>query len=81
MGTGQLQDARSARTRARSAGALTFFFHLPEQEAKALIAELNAEKRFPKPIVAQVVSAQTFWRAEAYHLKYLEKRGAANCHI
>lgn len=59
------------------------FFHSPEQEAeaKALIAELNAEKKFPKPIVTQVVPAQTFWRAEEYHQKYLEKRGAASCHI
>jgi len=59
------------------------FFHSPEQEAeaKALIAELNAQKKFPKPVVTQVVPAQTFWRAEEYHQKYLEKRGAASCHI
>jgi peptide-methionine (S)-S-oxide reductase len=59
------------------------FFHSAEQEAeaKALIAELNAEKKFPRPIVTQVVPAQTFWRAEEYHQKYLEKRGATSCHI
>jgi peptide-methionine (S)-S-oxide reductase len=59
------------------------FFHSPEQEkaAKETIARLTAEKRFPKPIVTQVVPAQTFWRAEEYHQKYLEKRGAASCHI
>jgi peptide-methionine (S)-S-oxide reductase len=59
------------------------FFHSPEQEAvaNATIARLTAEKRFPKPIVTQVVPAQTFWRAEDYHQKYLEKRGAASCHI
>ncbi len=59
------------------------FFHTPEQEkeAKETIARLTAEKRFPKPIVTQVVPAQTFWRAEDYHQKYLEKRGAASCHI
>ena len=59
------------------------FYHSPEQEAaaKATIAHLTDEKRFRKPIVTQVVPAQTFWRAEDYHQKYLEKRGAVSCHI
>jgi peptide-methionine (S)-S-oxide reductase len=59
------------------------FFHSPEQEkaAKESIARLTAEGRFSKPIVTQVVPAQTFWRAEEYHQKYLEKRGAVSCHI
>lgn len=59
------------------------FFHSPEQEAtaKATIARLTEEKRFSKPIVTQVVPAQTFWKAEDYHQKYLEKRGMASCHI
>jgi peptide-methionine (S)-S-oxide reductase len=59
------------------------FFHTPEQEseAKQFIARLTEEKRFAKPIVTQVVPAQTFWRAEDYHQKYLEKRGALSCHI
>lgn len=59
------------------------FYHTPEQEAaaKATIERLTAEKRFPKPIATQVVPASTFWRAEEYHQKYLEKRGAASCHI
>lgn len=59
------------------------FYHSPEQEkaAKETIARLTAEKRFPKPIVTQVIPAQTFWRAEEYHQKYLEKRGATTCHV
>ena len=59
------------------------FYHSREQEAaaKATIARLTDEKRFRKPIVTQVVPAQTFWRAEDYHQKYLEKRGAVSCHI
>lgn len=59
------------------------FFHSPEQEsaAKETIARLTAEKKYSKPIVTQVLPAQTFWRAEEYHQKYLEKRGAASCHI
>ncbi|MBW4026423.1 peptide-methionine (S)-S-oxide reductase MsrA [Acidipila rosea] len=59
------------------------FFHSPSQEAEAhrMIERLTSEQRFSKPIVTQVVPAQTFWRAEDYHQKYLEKRGAASCHI
>lgn len=60
------------------------FFHSPEQEqqAKAKIEQLTNEGRFkPKRIVTRVEPAQTFWRAEEYHQRYLEKRGMASCHI
>jgi peptide-methionine (S)-S-oxide reductase len=59
------------------------FAHSPEQEsaAKATIERLGQEKKYSKPIVTQVVPAETFWRAEEYHQKYLEKRGALTCHI
>jgi peptide-methionine (S)-S-oxide reductase len=59
------------------------FFHSPEQEdaARKIIEQMGAEGQFAKPIVTQVVPAQTFWRAEDYHQKYLEKRGALSCHI
>jgi peptide-methionine (S)-S-oxide reductase len=60
------------------------FYHSPEQQAiaEAKIAELNAAGRFaPKKVVTKVEPAQTFWRAEDYHQRYLEKRGLASCHI
>ena len=60
------------------------FFHSPEQEAqaRAKIEQLTAEGRFqPRRIVTRVEPAQTFWRAEEYHQRYLEKRGLASCHI
>jgi peptide-methionine (S)-S-oxide reductase len=60
------------------------FFHSPEQEdqATAKIRQLTEEGRFkPKRIVTKVEPAQTFWRAEEYHQRYLEKRGHASCHI
>jgi peptide-methionine (S)-S-oxide reductase len=60
------------------------FFHSPEQEqqARAKIEQLTREGRYaPRRIVTQVVPAQTFWRAEEYHQRYLEKRGQTSCHI
>jgi peptide-methionine (S)-S-oxide reductase len=48
------------------------FYHSPEQKAVAeqLIAELNQQKIWSRPIVTQVVSAAPFYRAEDYHLGY-----------
>ncbi|MGH9617265.1 MAG: peptide-methionine (S)-S-oxide reductase MsrA [Acidobacteriaceae bacterium] len=59
------------------------FYHSPEQQhsATATIARLTADRKFSQPIVTQVVPAQTFWPAEEYHQKYLEKRGATSCHV
>ncbi len=34
-----------------------------------------------KIIVTQIVKASTFYAAEEYHQKYLEKRGIKSCHI
>ena len=60
------------------------FVHSDAQkaEAEAKIAELNAAGKFsPKKIATTIEPAQTFWRAEDYHQRYLEKRGLASCHI
>jgi peptide-methionine (S)-S-oxide reductase len=59
------------------------FFHTPEQEAAAKASKERLEKsrRFSKPIVTQIVPAETFFEAEDYHQQYLEKKGLASCHI
>jgi peptide-methionine (S)-S-oxide reductase len=58
------------------------FFHSPEQEAaaKATVAALNANGKFKRAIATEIAPAGKFYRAEEYHQKYLEKRGAASCH-
>jgi peptide-methionine (S)-S-oxide reductase len=59
------------------------FTHSPEQEAIARKSkqELDASKKFSKPVATEITPAGTFWRAEDYHQKYLEKRGVQSCHI
>lgn len=59
------------------------FFHSPDQEAEAKASKeaLDKSGRFRRPIVTQIVPAATFYPAEEYHQKYLEKRGLATCHI
>jgi len=59
------------------------FFHSPEQElaAHASREKQQASGRFKKPIVTEIARASTFYRAEEYHQRYLEKRGLAVCHI
>ena len=32
-------------------------------------------------IVTEITPASTFYKAEDYHQRYLEKRGLASCHI
>jgi len=59
------------------------FFHSPEQQEQAenSKAALEASGVFKRPIVTQIVPAETFYIAEDYHQQYLEKRGLATCHI
>ncbi|MGB6431368.1 MAG: peptide-methionine (S)-S-oxide reductase MsrA [Candidatus Acidiferrales bacterium] len=59
------------------------FFHSPEQEAtaKKSKAALEASGKFRRPIATEITPASKFHRAEEYHQRYLEKRGAASCHF
>ena len=51
------------------------FFHDAGQqaEAEALIARLDAEGAFGKPLVTQVEKAAPFWPAEDYHQRYFDR--------
>lgn len=59
------------------------FTHSDEQArlAKAKIAELNASGTFRGRVVTEVTPSISFWKAEEYHQRYLEKRGMVSCHI
>jgi peptide-methionine (S)-S-oxide reductase len=59
------------------------FVHDAEQEkaAKESLDRQEKSGRFRRPIVTEIVPEETFWRAEDYHQRYLEKRGLAHCKI
>jgi len=54
----------------------------PEQEAAAREskAALEASRQLPRPVATEIEPAGTFWTAEDYHQRYLEKHGGASCH-
>ncbi len=59
------------------------YFHSPEQETAAIASKENREKsgQYKRPIVTEITPASTFYRAEEYHQRYLEKHGLAHCRI
>ncbi len=83
---GQVHDPTQVNRQGPDFGAqyrTAIFFHSPEQEAaaKKSRAALDANGRFKRPIATEITPASTFWRAEEYHQKYLQKRGVASCHF
>jgi peptide-methionine (S)-S-oxide reductase len=59
------------------------FYHTPEQQAaaEASKATLDQSGRFKRPIVTFIQPAPTFYPAEDYHQRYLDKRGLSHCAI
>jgi peptide-methionine (S)-S-oxide reductase len=57
------------------------FHHDAEQEKAALASRQEQEQsgRYRRPIVTQITSAPTFWRAEEYHQQFHEKGGRSAC--
>ena len=55
------------------------FTHDEEQADAARRSRDQAQPRFRRPIATEILPAPTFWAAEDYHQRYLEKRGMASC--
>lgn len=59
------------------------FYHSPEQKktAEEVIKKVEASKKWPRPIVTQLVPASKFYPAEDYHQDYLQKNpNGYTCH-
>lgn len=57
------------------------FVNDAEQERQARASLAAYQTRFPRPIVTEVTPASTFWPAEEYHQRYVEKTGHGACHV
>jgi peptide-methionine (S)-S-oxide reductase len=51
------------------------------QAAGEMIKAIDASGHWPNPVVTRIEKADTFWRAEEYHQRYLEKNGLGHCSI
>ena len=59
------------------------FYLNPDQEtvARQVIAEIEASKKWPGPVVTEITPADVFYPAEEYHQDYLRKNpGGYTCH-
>ena len=50
-------------------------------EAEQKVIEVSASGAWNNPVVTEVTRAGTFWPAEEYHQRYLEKNGGGFCHV
>ena len=60
------------------------FYHDEEQKVAAEKSKEELEKsgQWKKPIVTQIASAETFYKAEEYHQRYFEKQNInPTCHL
>lgn len=59
------------------------FYHSQDQEeaARAAVDALAQSGRFSKPIATEITPASTFYPAEEYHQRYLEKHGMTSCSV
>jgi peptide-methionine (S)-S-oxide reductase len=68
------------------------FFTSPEQEAAAQRSRDEEQRKLEdgggrgllkhrRKIATRITEATTFWEAEDYHQRYLEKRGRASCNV
>jgi peptide-methionine (S)-S-oxide reductase len=73
--TQQNRQGPDVGTQYRSA----IFVHSPEQREAAKRSLAKAQTHVSRPIATEITDATTFWPAEEYHQRYIEKGGRAAC--
>ncbi|MDX1582572.1 MAG: peptide-methionine (S)-S-oxide reductase MsrA [Thermoanaerobaculia bacterium] len=61
----------------------TIFYHDDRQReiAERVKREVDASGKWSRPVVTEIVPADTFWKAESYHQDYLQRYPYGyNCH-
>lgn len=62
--------------------SVIFYYDEKQRElAESSKKKLQESGKYSHKIVTEIVPAETFYRAEEYHQRYLEKRGLAACHF
>jgi peptide-methionine (S)-S-oxide reductase len=58
------------------------FYNSPEQKAAAEKVKVEAQKKWKRPIVTEIVEGSTFYPAEDYHQDYFKNKGGhhTGCH-
>jgi len=54
---------------------VSIYYHSEEQKKIAEASIAKQQTKYQAPIVTELLPATTFWPAEDYHQKYLEKGG------
>jgi peptide-methionine (S)-S-oxide reductase len=57
------------------------YFHSDEQHAEAEASKRQEQKNNEETIITEITPAQTFYKAEDYHQKYLQKNPGGYCHV
>jgi peptide-methionine (S)-S-oxide reductase len=59
------------------------YYHTPKQESAALTSkdDLQNSGHYTHDIVTEITPAATFFKAEEYHQRYLQKKGKDSCGI
>jgi peptide-methionine (S)-S-oxide reductase len=62
--------------------SVVFYLNDDQRETAEMSKKaLDESGRYARPIATSIEAASTFYRAEEYHQRYLEKRGLSSCRI
>ncbi|MCV6591049.1 MAG: peptide-methionine (S)-S-oxide reductase MsrA [Marinobacterium sp.] len=80
----QMHDPTTLNRQGPDAGSQyrsAIFYHDETQQILAAQSQqaLDNSGLLPHPVVTEISPATTFWRAEEYHQKYLQKKGLPAC--